>query len=51
MAGSPEERPIVKSTDAARQAVTGHNVRFVLAISLFSAVVCLGIIWLAFAGH
>jgi hypothetical protein len=47
----PHERPIEKSTDAARQGVTGHNVRYVLAISLGAAVVILGCIWFAFFGR
>jgi hypothetical protein len=29
-----QERPIEKSTTAPRQGVTGHNVRYVLAVSL-----------------
>jgi hypothetical protein len=40
--------PVQKSTNAARQGVTGHNVRYVLAISRGVAVVILAIIWFAF---
>lgn len=46
-----DERPIVKSTNEARQAVTGHNVRYVLAFGTLGAVVALGILWLVFVGH
>jgi hypothetical protein len=46
----PENAPIVKSTTAARQGVTGHNVRYVLAISLAAAMIGLGIILLNFVG-
>ena len=42
------QEPIEKSTDAARQGVTGHNVRYVLAISLVAAVVILAILWFVF---
>jgi hypothetical protein len=42
------EQPIEKSTNKARQGVTGHNVRYVLAISLGAAVVILAILWFAF---
>jgi hypothetical protein len=43
-----EERPIEKSTTAARQGVTGHNVRYVLAVGLGAAVVILACLWFAF---
>jgi hypothetical protein len=43
-----EECPIEKSTTSARQGVTGHNVRHVLAISLGVAIVVLACLWLAF---
>jgi hypothetical protein len=46
----PENAPIVKSATAARQGVTGHKVRYVLAISLAAAIIGLGIIWLNFVG-
>jgi hypothetical protein len=42
------DRPIEKSTIAARQGVTGHNVRYVLALSLGAAVVILACLWFAF---
>ena len=41
----------MKSTIEARQAVTGHNVRYVLAFGLFGAVIALGIVWFLFVGH
>jgi hypothetical protein len=47
----PNEKPIVKSTNAARQAVTGHNVRIVLAVSVVVAVIALGVTWISIAGH
>jgi hypothetical protein len=47
----PHEAPIVKSTNAARQAVTGHNVRIVLAISIVAAIIALGVAWISIAGH
>jgi hypothetical protein len=44
---SPGERaPIEKSTNEARQGVTGPNVRYVLAISLGAAVLVLACLWL-----
>jgi hypothetical protein len=46
----PHEAPIVKSTTAARQAVTGHNVRIVLAISVVAAIIALGVVWISI-GH
>jgi hypothetical protein len=45
---SADGRPIEKSTNAARQGVTGHNVRYVLMISLGAAVLVLACIWLVF---
>ena len=47
----PDRKRIVEDTTAARQGVTGHNVRYVLGFSLFSAVVALGVIWILFYGH
>jgi hypothetical protein len=40
--------PVEKSTTEARQGVTGHNVRYVLAISLGAAVLILACLWLVF---
>ena len=37
---------IVKTTVEARAGVTGHNVRYVLAISLTSAIAALFLLWL-----
>jgi hypothetical protein len=36
------------STTEARQGVTGHNVRYVLALSFGGAVLALAIVWLVF---
>ena len=36
---SDTKRPVQKATDAARQGVTGHNVRYVLFFSLLGIVV------------
>jgi hypothetical protein len=47
----PDKKRIVEDTTAARQGVTGHNVRYVLGISLFTAVIALGAIWILFYGH
>jgi hypothetical protein len=47
----PDDRPIVKNTTEARQGVTGHHVRYVLGISLISAVVALGAVWIVLHGH
>jgi hypothetical protein len=43
----PEPRPVL-STRAARQAVTGHNVRYVLGFSLAALIIAFGIIWLVY---
>jgi len=43
-----QDRPVEKSAIEARQGVTGHNVRYVLAISLGAAVLLLVCIWIAF---
>jgi hypothetical protein len=45
---SANRRPIEKSTNEARQGVTGHNVQYVLMISLGAAVLVLACIWLVF---
>ena len=45
---SANRHPIEKSTNQARQGVTGHNVRYVLMISLGAAVLVLACIWLVF---
>jgi hypothetical protein len=45
------EPPIVKSEESARQGVTGHNVRYVLAISFSAAVVALVIVWIVVSPH
>jgi hypothetical protein len=42
---NPETRPIVPAT-AARQGVTGHNVRYVLGIGVAAGVALLAGIWL-----
>ena len=40
-----DPRPIVKSTTEAREAVTGHNVRYVLMISLAGTAIVLAGLW------
>jgi hypothetical protein len=44
----PQEEPVVKSTVRARGAVRGHNVRYVLAISLIGTIVVFIIIAIYF---
>jgi hypothetical protein len=44
----PDEKTRVRTTEA-RQGVTGHNVRYVLAISLGAAALVLVILVIAFA--
>jgi hypothetical protein len=46
MSSQSDERPIVTTTDRAREGVTGHNVRYVLAISMIAVVVIFGGLWL-----
>jgi hypothetical protein len=43
----PEQPPVV-STREARQGVTGHNVRYVLGVSLAALIIAFGIIWLIY---
>ena len=43
-----EERPKIETPDAARQAVKGHGVRYVLAISLIGTVIAMGILLIVF---
>jgi hypothetical protein len=40
------ERPIVTTTDRAREGVTGHNVRYVLTASVVLVMVLFGALWL-----
>ena len=40
------ERPIVTTTNRAREGVTGHNVRYVLTVGLVAIVVIFGGLWL-----
>jgi hypothetical protein len=40
-----DDTPIVKSTTEAREAVTGHNVRYVLMISLAGTAIILAGLW------
>lgn len=40
------ETPVVKSTTAARQGVTGHNVRYVLLIGTTAVIVIFAALWL-----
>ena len=46
----PPERPTLKSTDQARQGVTGHNVRYVLTFGLIGVAVAFVIIYLVYFG-
>lgn len=44
-----EAKPrIVKSADEAREGVTGHNVRYVLAVSLIGIVIAFAALWFYF---
>jgi hypothetical protein len=43
-------RPVVEDTTAARAGVTGHNVRYVLIISLAAVVVAFALIYAVFWG-
>jgi hypothetical protein len=43
-----EEIELVKSTDEARQGVTGHNVRYVLAWGLGAVIVVFAVAGIAF---
>ena len=43
---SDDQRRIVKGTTEAREGVTGHNVRYVLIISLVGIVILFGGLWL-----
>jgi len=45
---SDGRQPVYKPTNEARQGVVGHNVRYVLMISLGAAVLLLACIWLVF---
>jgi hypothetical protein len=42
------DQRIVKSTTEAREGVTGHNVRYVLIVSLVGVVLVFGALWLYF---
>ena len=43
---SEREQPIITTTTRAREGVTGHNVRYVLATSLVLVVLVFGGLWL-----
>jgi hypothetical protein len=45
MAERSDNRRIVKTTDEARDAVTGHNVRYVLYIGLAAIIVIFAALW------
>jgi hypothetical protein len=47
-AGASPERPVVSPTVGARQAVTGHNVRYVLGFGLAGVIVAFVIIYLIY---
>jgi hypothetical protein len=40
------ETPVVKTTTEAREGVTGHGVRYVLAISVGAVIVLFAAVWL-----
>ncbi|HEY7244747.1 MAG TPA: hypothetical protein VH678_12810 [Xanthobacteraceae bacterium] len=42
------DQRIVKSATEAREGVTGHNVRYVLAVSVAGIVIAFGALWLYF---
>jgi hypothetical protein len=42
------EQPIAKSATEAREGVTGHNVRYVLIVSLLGVVLVFVALWLYF---
>jgi hypothetical protein len=41
-------QPLVKNTVGARGGVTGHNVRYVLAMSLAGVVIAFAVLWFYF---
>lgn len=43
----PAQRPVVPARQA-RQGVTGHNVRYVLGLSIAAVIIIFGIIWLIY---
>ena len=43
----PQPHPVLPAQQA-RQGATGHNVRYVLGVSLAAVIVVFGIIWLAY---
>ena len=47
-AAQSETRPVVEDRTAARAGVTGHNVRYVLTISLAAIVVAFALIYAVF---
>jgi len=47
-AAQSESRPVVEDATAARGAVTGHNARYVLLISLAAVILALAVIYAAF---
>jgi hypothetical protein len=47
-AGAPVERPVVENKVEARQGVTGHNVRYVLAYGIAGTVIAFIIIYLIY---
>jgi hypothetical protein len=47
---SPSPRPI-KTTNEARQGVSGHNVRTVLITALAAIIVIFGLLWLFYFGR
>ena len=50
MLHSSNGKPILTGPPDARAGVTGHNVRYVLAISVVAAIIAVGVAWLSIAG-
>jgi hypothetical protein len=48
MSQHDSRQPLVKNTVGARAGVTGHNVRYVLAVSLAGVAVAFGVLWFYF---
>ena len=42
---------VIETTTEARQGVTGHNVRYVLVVSVVAAVIAMAVIYFAFFPH
>lgn len=47
----PKDKPEIVSTQKVRQGVTGHNVRYVLMISIVGAIVAMAVVVSLMAGY